>query len=173
MRHSFRTGFVLLAALGTACGPPFRDRLDANKNLVREFAATIDEGDWDALDTLVAEDIRRHSRATSARSEIRSREAFKRHEQARHATWTDARVTYDILVAEGDMVAAYATFTGTQTGSFAGFPATGKAVETNYLAMFRIEDQRIAEIWVEWDNIATLRQLGLFPAPDRASGEGG
>ena len=31
------------------------------------------------------------------------------------------------------------------------------------VAMFRIDSGRIAELWVEWDNVAMLSQLGLFP----------
>lgn len=164
MRHVRRTtGCLLLAALAIACGPSTHDRLAANKDLVRRFAATIDAGEWDALDTLVTEDIRRHSRATTAKPEISSREEFKRHEQAGHTTWSGGRVTYDMMVAEGDMVAAYATFTGTNKGPLGKFPPTGRAVEAKFLAMFRIEAGKIAEIWVEWDNVATLTQLGLFP----------
>ena len=46
------------------------------------------------------------------------------------------------------------------------FPATGNAVQAPFLAMFRIESGRIAELWVEWDNVAMLSQLGLFPPPE-------
>ena len=31
--------------------------------------------------------------------------------------------------------------------------------------VFRIEDDKIAEIWVTWDNVAGLTQLGLLPPP--------
>jgi hypothetical protein len=31
--------------------------------------------------------------------------------------------------------------------------------------MFRIETAKIAEIWVEWDNVSRLAQLGLSPPP--------
>jgi len=165
------TGGLLLVALAAACGPSPPEQLEVNKNLVREFAATIDAGEWDALDTLVSEDIRRHSRATTATPEISSREDFKRHEQASHRTWSDARVTYDMMVAEGDMVAAYATFTGTNNGPLGEFPPTGRSVEAKFIAMFRIEADKIAEIWVEWDNVATLTQLGLFPPPNPEGGD--
>jgi len=67
------------------------------------------------------------------------------------------------LVAEGDRVAGLATYSGTQTGPMGDIPATGKAVEAPVLAMFRIEEGRIAELWVVWDNVAMLTQLGQFP----------
>lgn len=161
----------LLAALLVGCGPSVQEQLEANKALVRQFAASVDAGDWAAFDTLVAADIRRHSRATTANPEIRSREQFKQHEQARHTPWPDGHVTYEMMVAEDDFVAAYATFTGTHRGSLGAFPPTGRSVEAKFLALFRVEDGQIAEIWVEWDNIATLTQLGLYtPAGTRNGG---
>lgn len=148
----------LLAPLLVGCGPSVQEQLEANKELVRQFAASVDAGDWAAFDTLVAADIRRHSRATMASPEIRSREQFRQHEQARHTPWPDGHVTYDMMVAEGDLVAVYATLTGTQQGPLGAFPPTGRSVQAKFLALFRVEDGQIAEIWVEWDNLATLTQ---------------
>jgi predicted ester cyclase len=62
-------------------------------------------------------------------------------------------------------VAAYATYSGTMTGPLGDLPATGKSMESKFMTIFRIEDGRIAELWVEWDNLSMLTQLGLFPPP--------
>jgi hypothetical protein len=32
------------------------------------------------------------------------------------------------------------------------------------MGIIRVEKDRIAEIWVEWDNLNALQQLGHFPA---------
>ncbi len=40
------------------------------------------------------------------------------------------------------------------------FPPSGKVLSSNYLAIYRIEYDRIAEAWAEWDNLAALKQLG-------------
>ena len=170
MQNVVKMSYGLLAALLVGCDPSVQEQLEANKALVRQFAASIDVGDWAALDTLVAADVQRHSRATTADPEIRGREEFVRHEQARHTPWPDGHVTYEMMVAEGDFVAAYATFTGTNRGPLGAFPPTGRSVEAKFLALFRIEDGQIAEIWVEWDNIATLTQLGLYPPPGTRNG---
>jgi len=81
------------------------------------------------------------------------------------------RVTYEMMVAEGDMVAAYATFTGTNTGAIAANPPTGRSVQMTFFAMFRIEEKKIAEIWVVSDRISLLTQLGQFPAAGLPEGE--
>jgi predicted ester cyclase len=40
------------------------------------------------------------------------------------------------------------------------FPPSGKVLDANYIAIYRIENSRIAEAWAEWDNLAGLKQLG-------------
>jgi predicted ester cyclase len=49
-------------------------------------------------------------------------------------------------------------------------PATGRSVASTFLSFFRIESGRIAELWVEWDNVVMLAQLGLYPPPPPVSG---
>ena len=148
----------MLVALIVGCGQAGTDHLETNKALLRQLGAINDAADWDKLDTLLSDDFQRHSMATIGNPEISSRDEFKRHEQAIRALYPDRHVTYEMLIAEGDLVAAYATFTGTNA-------ELGKPIELKYLVMMRIENERIAEIWVEWDNLAAQRQLGLWPPP--------
>ena len=67
-------------------------------------------------------------------------------------------------------MSVYATFRGTHQGQLGPFSWTGRSVEAKFLALFRVEDRQIAEIWVEWDNIATLTQLGLYPPVSTSNG---
>jgi steroid delta-isomerase-like uncharacterized protein len=163
MRRRVLVVGLLLATFVFGCGQSTKEQLEANKNLVQEFAARVEAKDWDALDALVAEDLQRHSRASTQSPEIRSREEFIRFEQVVNEAFPDRHVAYEIMVAEGDMVAAYATFTGTNSEPFGGVPATNKMLEVKYLAMFRVDKGKIAEVWVEWDNLSRLNQLGLSP----------
>jgi steroid delta-isomerase-like uncharacterized protein len=158
---------LVLVPLAIACGPSQTKRLEANKDLVRRVTASLNAADWDALDELLAKDFRRHSQATSG-AQVSSREEFKKLQKSFLASMPDQHVAIEMLIAEGDLVAAYATYTGTQSGPMGQFPATGKSVESKFLSIFRIEDDRIAELWVEWDNLAMLAQLGLFPPPGAA-----
>ena len=164
MRQRNLTIPLILATLVAACGPSPEERLEADKDLVHRFAASINAADWDALDEILTEDFRRHSQATPD-VQVYSREEFKQLQESFLASIPDQQITIEMLIAEGDKVAAYATYSGTQTGPMGEFPATGKSLETKFLSIFRIEDGRIAELWVEWDNLAMLSQLGLFPPP--------
>ena len=60
-------------------------------------------------------------------------------------------------------VAVRVRFRGTQACILGTYPPTGKPVDSEYLAIYRIEGALIVEAWVEWDNLASLKQLGFFP----------
>lgn len=160
---------LLLAILAASCWCSPDEQLDANKELARRFVAAINTTDWDALDEIVTEDFRRHCQATPD-VQVRSREEFKQLLESFLVSIPDQRMTIEMLVAEGDKVAGYGTYAGTQTGPMDGFPATGRPVETKFMTILRIEEDRVAELWVEWDNLSMLTQLGLF-SPPAAPGE--
>jgi len=42
-------------------------------------------------------------------------------------------------------------------------PASGKSFTLVNLIIHRLEDGKIAETWVSWDNVAMLTQLGHLP----------
>jgi predicted ester cyclase len=46
-----------------------------------------------------------------------------------------------------------------------GFPATGKEFTLDNIIIQRLENGKVAETWVSWDNVAFLSQLGLMPPP--------
>lgn len=154
-------GALLLAA---GCAPSPGALLEANKELVRQFTEAANAADWESLALVVAEDFTRHSAATAG-PPVTSRGQFIELQESFLVSFPDQRVTIQQLVAEGDRVAALATYSGTHTGPMGDVPATGLPIESPFLALFRIEDGRIAELWVEWDNLAMLNQLGLFPPP--------
>jgi predicted ester cyclase len=63
------------------------------------------------------------------------------------------------LVAERDLVAVRATFQGVHQATFAGIPATGRAVSAALMIIYRIEGDRIVEHWMQFDSAALLAQL--------------
>jgi len=162
MRPSAFVLLGLIAAVAVGCSPSPNTQLEANKDLVRKFTEALNTTNWEALDELVTEDFTRHSQATAG-PQVNSREEFIQLQESFLVSMPDQKVTIQKLIAEGDEVAALATYSGTQTGPMGEFPPTGKPVESTFLSIFRIDSGRIAELWVEWDNIAMLSQLGLFP----------
>ncbi|MBP1653499.1 MAG: ester cyclase [Bacteroidetes bacterium] len=138
--------------------------IENHKAAVTAFVHAISEQEWATLDALVAENVVRRSR-TYGQPELRGRAQLVQFLKNEALTFPDARQTILYLVAEGDRVAAALQFTGTQRGPMGPFPASGRRVHANFLAMFRLEDGRIAEVWVEWDNLSALLQLGHLTLP--------
>jgi predicted ester cyclase len=69
------------------------------------------------------------------------------------------------MIAQGDRVAYVSTMKGIQTGPMGDLPATGKKFTLVNIIIQRLEDGKVAETWVSWDNVAFLSQLGHFPPP--------
>lgn len=164
MRPSTTLLRPIYCLIAFGCAPPPTTQLEANKDLVRQFTEASNAADWESLVGIVAEDFARHSAATMG-PPVTSRDEFVQLQKSFLVSFPDQRVTIQELIAEGDRVAALATYTATHTGPMGDIPATGKSVETPFLALFRIESGHIAELWVEWDNLGMLTQLGLYPPP--------
>ena len=112
---------------------------------------------WNRIADLVAPRFIRHSRAGG---DIHGVDALVSFLQREFATFPDAKETCIEHFSQGDWVATIMQFSGTQTGPIGKFPATGIRVSAPYLAIYRIEQNRIAESWAEWDNLSTLHTLG-------------
>ncbi len=70
-----------------------------------------------------------------------------------------------MMVAEGDRVAVWANYSGTQSGPMGAFPPSDRQVDLDFAGILRFEDGKIAEIHVVWDNLDMLVQLGHLSPP--------
>lgn len=133
--------------------------------LVRRFGEAMNGRRLDLLDDIVAPDFVRHCQATP-QIEVRSLEAFKEYLRQDFAAFPDSVQTLELQVAEGDLIALWLTYDGTQKAPMGPFPASGKKMHLEFGAFLRVRSGKIAEMWVTWDNMAALAQLGhLGPAP--------
>jgi steroid delta-isomerase-like uncharacterized protein len=82
-----------------------------------------------------------------------------------HQAFPDLHAEVHDVIAEGELVAARVTYTGTHQGEFLGIPATGKQTTTNGVDLFRMQDGRQAEHWGGPDMFSFLVQLGVMPGP--------
>ncbi len=80
----------------------------------------------------------------------------------------DMSVTVEDIIAEGDKVVARYTTRGTQQGELMGIPATGKTFTKTAIDILRLEKGKIAEHWLEADQLGMMQQLGVIPAPGQA-----
>ena len=64
-------------------------------------------------------------------------------------------------IAEGDRVVVRWTLNAINTGDYLGQKATGKNIAVTGTNTFRVANGKIAEIWVNADDLGELKQLGV------------
>lgn len=65
------------------------------------------------------------------------------------------------MIAEGEKVVVRWTATGTHKGELFGIPVTGKRIKVVGVDIFRVEDGKLKELWLSWDQMGMMRQLGV------------
>jgi steroid delta-isomerase-like uncharacterized protein len=117
--------------------------------LVQAFYERIwNAGEPDAASELLTPDF---SFRGSLGDERRGQLAFMDYVRSVRAALSDYRCEILDCVAEDDRAFARMRFSGHHTGSFRGFPPTGREVHWLGAALFRFDSQAIAELWVLGD----------------------
>jgi len=116
-------GFVLviLLVLTIVLVPSITAQPDKNKEIATQMIKAINDRDYDLLDKIMAHDLMRHCQATPNLN-IRSLTEFKEFLKEDLKTFPDSHITTEMLIAEGDKVAGYFTYSGTQEGAMGAFP---------------------------------------------------
>ena len=132
---------------------------EQNKAVIRRFMDAWNSRQPEAFDELIAPNVVRHCQTTPGVN-VRSLDQLKEFLRQDTAVFPDSIQTITHLVAEGNLVAAWSTYDGTQKGPMGPFPPSGAKAKFDFGAVFRIEGGKIAEWWVTWDNMTILRALG-------------
>lgn len=130
---------------------------EENKAVVRRLAQTINSGDLQELDNVLAPDYVRHD--PNPLLENVGREEYKAAFSRLRAAFPDAQWTTEELLSDGDRVIGRWTFRGTHDGPFFNIPPSGKEVTYPILAIYRIEDGMIAEDWHIFHSIGLWQTL--------------
>ena len=77
-------------------------------------------------------------------------------------------MTHHETIVAGDQVAIRWTLAGTHGGPYGDIPATGKPIQIAGIDLFQLRDGMIAAVWIAFDNLGVLQQMGAIPAPGQA-----
>lgn len=136
---------------------------DANAAMVRLWSDELwSKGNLAVADDIVAPDYVRHDPGDPFPA--RGPEDVKRLVGSLRAMLPDLSISIDDIVAAGDRVVVRYTATATDSVGFMGHPATGRAIHTSAIQIFRFQGGRIAESWAVRDDLGMLRQLGHVPS---------
>jgi len=137
---------------------------DENIATAEAMVQAINERDLVGLAAYVAEDVVRHCAATPG-VVVTNLDQFRDFLRQDFASVPDSEMHIDLIFGSEEYVGMRARYAGTQTGQMGPFPPSGKHFDIPFVGILRIEGGKIAEMWVEWDNLNALAQLGHIQPP--------
>jgi steroid delta-isomerase-like uncharacterized protein len=131
-----------------------------HKSLLRRFYDEVNAGNLAALDELLADDLIEHEETPGLEP---NKEGVKQFFAMFRSAFPNLHIDAHEMLADGDLVCARITTTGTHQGEFLGIPPTGKRIEVEAIDIVRMRDGQAVEHWGVTDTIAMLQQLGVVP----------
>jgi len=138
-----------------------------SKEILDKYIEIWSNGNYEDLDSVVAENIKRKGPATTNHS-VDSREGLLAVMKHFRTAFPDGKVTTHNDHYLGDIAFCEWTFTGTNTGD-GDFPPTGRSVDVPGMSYFRFEDGKIIEETLVYDVLGMMVQLGLAEPPAAAA----
>lgn len=137
--------------------PAVDPTMEQKKELVlRFFDEVYNKGNYAFADSVIATDYKSHNRLGF---EVLGPEGIKMAARTQRDAFPDQRSEILDLIAEGDKVVVRGRDTGTFTGPFMGIEPSGKRIDITWIDIFRIENGKLKEAWLEIDAGEFRRQL--------------
>ena len=132
---------------------------DTIRRLVNDV---FNDRNTDILDDIFAPDYVGHLPASETTWTTLTRARYRELPVMLHAAIPDIRITPELLVGDGDMVAMRAVLTGTFLGELYNVSPTREPVEVVFTVMYRFNDAgQIVEEWIEYDTLTFAQQFAL------------
>ena len=143
--------------------------IEENKALIRCWLEECyNKGNVAVADELIATNYINHS---APHGQMPGLEAEKQYITTIRSVFLDFHLAIEDQIAEGDKVVTRLTASGTYTGGLKDIPSTaaiGKQVRVTEILIHRISAGKVVEGWMEFDQMALWRQLGVI----QSQGEG-
>jgi steroid delta-isomerase-like uncharacterized protein len=134
---------------------------EQNKTLVRRLIEEPWKGDMGVVDELIDHSYIGHD--PSLPEPLRGPEGVKEFISTYREAYSDARITVDEQIAEGDKVLTRWTGRGKHDGDLMGISPTGKQVTVTGLTLSRLANGKVVEEYTNWDTFGMMQQLGVVP----------
>ena len=92
--------------------------------------------------------------------ELIANDELERRTNSLRSAFPDLEIEVPVVLADGGLVGCHIVGRGTHLGLFQGAPPTGRTWEARCTAVYRVEEGRIADAWVTWDNLSLMEQIG-------------
>ncbi len=92
-----------------------------------------------------------------------TRDEYRELVKSYSTSFTDHYTTIEDQIAEDDKVATRWITRFTHKGTFMGIPPTNRQVSVTGTSIYRFAEGKIVEVWINWDRLTLLQQLGVIP----------
>lgn len=140
---------------------------EQNEAIAKRGFEAFNTGDLSIVDEITAEDAIGHD---PAMPDSHGPDGFKEVIQTYRGAFSDLEFTIEDCISDRDLVCIRWSSTGTNDGELMGMPPTGKTVNSTGISIDRIQDGKIVESWIQWDNAGMAQQLGIGEAAAAAAG---
>lgn len=145
-------------ALSQSDGDTQMMQLEQNKAIVRDYLdIVVNQGNLAAFDRFFSADV--------VFNDSRELRQLLARMQAVNRAFPDHRLTIEDQVADGDKVVTRVTFRGTHEGEFNGIAPTGRQLQYSGIAIDRIADGKVVEMWHVASPLGLLQQISAALAP--------
>ena len=164
MRIAFVLVSLLLAVLPAQGQGQATNQAEANKAVVRRAFQALEQGDVKTLNEVYDPKGAVHS--PRGKTTVQGGPfADLKSTCPMCASLGNRKITVDLLVSEGDLVAVRSTWNGKYSGMIRGMAVPEKDVSIVYTNIYRIADGKIVENWYQSDNLSLAEQLGMKLVP--------
>ncbi len=129
--------------------------VNRNQEVVLRFMSLMDGHDFTALDEVLAPDLQFQLGAAHL-----DRKQIKDLIRMFYAAFPDFTHTVEELLSVGDRIVLRTTNRATHSGDFQGIAPTQRRISFGQIAIYRMADGKISEVWEEADLLGLMQQLG-------------
>ena len=133
-------------------------KLEHNKAIVRGYMnEVVNKGNLAAFDSYISTDVV-FNNSKGLKQQLAGIQVIR-------SAFPNFQLVIEDQIAEGDKVVTRVTFQGTHRGEYRGVAPTGKQVRYAGIAIDRIVDGKVVEMWHVADTLSLLQQIGAMPSP--------
>lgn len=137
------------------------DITQENKDIISHFYKEMEEkGNLDIIEEILATNCVLHF---PGGIDLYGPEGYKEFRAPLDAALPDLKHSIEDIIVEGEKVVVRFMLRGTYRGEFMGIAPTGKQVILTSIAIYRLADGKVVEVWCNADDFGLMQQLGVIP----------
>ncbi len=118
-------------------------------------------GNLEVADEILTPDFVAHVNG----QEFRGVDGAKQLATVLRTAFPDLQITHHEALVAGNRATIRWTSDSTHQGEYFGVPPSGKRIHLEGLDLFHLQDGKITEVWIEYDNLSALQQMGAIAQP--------